>query len=101
MKSRICFFLFLVLSLLSGCSLIGAEIGKEVDRSIQSDTDDPHKYETQYFVEGLDTDIEIVKAIFTQPEKEQPYVVPDPCKDENTYQVCSVKKGCWCENDNN
>ncbi len=100
MKSRIIFLSFLVLPLLSCCSLIGAEIGEEVDRTIQRDTDDPHKYEADYFVEGLKTDIEIVKAILAKPEKEQPYVVPNPCKEEGTFQVCSVKKGCWCEKHN-
>jgi hypothetical protein len=53
-------FLFL-LPLLPGCSLIGASIGEEVDKSIIGDNEKAHKYESQYMVEGLEEDIKIIE----------------------------------------
>ncbi|MCG8489778.1 MAG: hypothetical protein MI756_20075 [Chromatiales bacterium] len=88
-------FICLLLSVLSGCSLIGAKIGQKVDDSAFGDAENKHKYEAQYMVEGLEEDIAIIQAILAGPESE--YVDPDPCKDENSIQVCTVKKGCWCE----
>ena len=87
----------IIIPLLSGCSVIGAEIGEEVDRSALGDSEDRHKYEAQYMVEGLETDVEIIKAILTKPEEEPPYIVDNQCKEKDTVQVCSAKKGCWCE----
>ncbi|MGD8912984.1 MAG: hypothetical protein PVJ68_09620 [Candidatus Thiodiazotropha sp.] len=93
-------YLFL-LPFLSGCSLIGAKIGKEVDRSIFGDIENKHKYESKYMVEGLEEDIEIIKEIFSKKESENKYIDPDPCKDINSIQICTLKKGCWCEIENN
>ncbi len=92
MKISLLLFVFL-----TGCSLIGANIGKQVDKSIFGDEENPHKYESQYMVEGLEEDIEVVKEIFGKTEKSNEYVDPDPCKDTNSIQVCTLKKGCWCE----
>jgi hypothetical protein len=96
MRSLIIFTFILVLFFISGCSIIGAELDKDFNR----DTVHPHKYESWYFFEGLETDIEILRAILTQPENEAPITVPNPCKSKGTFQVCSVKKGCWCEEQN-
>jgi hypothetical protein len=93
-------FLF-SLPFLPGCSLIGANIGKEVDKSIFGDIENKHKYESQYMVEGLEEDIEIIKEILGKTEKDNKYVDPNPCKDINSIQVCTFKKGCWCEIKNN
>jgi hypothetical protein len=90
-----------LLPLLSSCSFIGAKIGKEVDESILGDDENKHKYETQYMVEGLEEDIQIIKAIFADSEKVVEDNDPDPCKDINSIQVCSLRKGCWCEVRNN
>jgi hypothetical protein len=90
------FFLFL-----TGCSLIGAGIGKEVDNSIFGDKENRHKYESQYMAEGLEEDVEIIKEILRKSDKSNEYVDPDPCKAINSIQVCTLKKGCWCEVKNN
>jgi hypothetical protein len=98
MRSLIIFTFILVLFFISGCSVIGAELDKDIDRSKHRDTEHPHK--SRYFSKGLEADIEILRAILTQPEKEAPITVPNPCKSKGTFQVCSVKKGCWCERQN-
>jgi hypothetical protein len=87
----------LIFPFLAGCSLIGANIGKQVDKSIIGDEENRHKYESQYMVEGLEEDIVILKEMLTKPNKSNKYVDPDPCKDTNSIQVCTLKKGCWCE----
>ncbi|MEJ2620986.1 MAG: hypothetical protein P8163_12170 [Candidatus Thiodiazotropha sp.] len=87
----------LLLSVLSGCSLIGAKVGQEVDDSVLGDDENRHKYEAQYMVEGLEEDIAIIQAILAAPEGEREFVDPDPCKDANSIQVCTLKTGCWCE----
>lgn len=87
--------------ILSSCSLLGAKIGKEVDDSAFGDTENKHKYEAQYMAEGLEEDVEIIKAIFSKAEKRPNYIDPDPCKEKDSIQVCTVKKGCWCENISN
>ena len=87
----------LMTPLLMNCSLIGAELGEEVDRSVHSDAESSSKYEALYFAKGLEWDLEIIKALLTRPPEESIYVVTQPCQGENTVQVCSVKKGCWCK----
>lgn len=87
-----------IILLLPGCSLVGYMVGKEVDRSALGDSVDKHKFETQYMLEGMEIDIEITKAILSQPEQEPVLVVDTgPCKEQDTIQVCSVKRGCSCE----
>lgn len=99
-KMKTYIILILLFPLLTGCSLSGVLAGSKVDDSVYGDTEDPHKYKSQYMVEGLETDIEIIKAILHEPEKEPPFVVNDPCLEQNSVQVCSAKKGCWCEKNN-
>jgi hypothetical protein len=97
MNSSVILLAATFVSLLSGCSLIGAELGEEVDESSLGDASRPQKYQAQYFEEGLEIDAEIIKALLHEPEVESPYVVDYPCKGGGRIQVCSVKKGCWCE----
>jgi hypothetical protein len=87
----------LLFPFLAGCSLIGASIGKQVDKSIFGDEENRHKYESQYMVEGLEEDVVIFKEMLTKQNKSDAYVDSDPCKDTNSIQVCTLRKGCWCE----
>jgi hypothetical protein len=87
-----------IILLLPGCSLMGFMLGKEVDRFAAADSGDKHKYETQYMLEGMEIDIELARAIISQAEQEPAYIVDTgPCKEPDTTQVCSVRKGCSCE----
>jgi hypothetical protein len=98
LKMRRLMILIFIILLLPGCSLVGYMLGKEVDRSAPGDSVDKHKFETQYMLEGLEIDIEITKAILSQPEQKPEFIVDTgPCKEQNAIQVCSIKRGCSCE----
>jgi hypothetical protein len=90
-------YCLLIIPFLTGCSLLGAGIGKAVDRSFIGDDDDRHKYESEYMVEGLQEDVVIIQEMLTRPEKSSTYIDPDPCKGINSIQVCTLSEGCWCE----
>jgi len=74
----------------TGCTIIGNKVGKSLDSG------DSTKYEDKYTEKGADADIEVIKAIFFSNHKE-PEIDTRACKDPNTRQICTVKKGCWCE----
>ena len=87
-----------IILLLPACSLVGMKFGEELDRSLADGPEDLHQYESYYLVEGLKWDIEIAKAILSQPEQEPEFIVDTgPCIQPNTIQVCSIRQGCSCE----
>ena len=83
--------LILIISIfLHGCSVIGNQLGEIVD-----ETTGEEKYQDKYTLEGLEEDIEIINEIFTREEEEE--FDNRACKEPGTHQVCTFKKGCWCE----
>ena len=76
--------------ILYGCSVVGNQLGKVVDKTTGED-----KYQEQYTREGLEEDVEILKEIFTREEQEE--IDNRACKEPGTHQVCTYNKGCWCE----
>jgi len=70
---------------ISGCSVIG-EMADEI-LVIKG---------AEFGALGSEIDSEIIQDILTTEETKE---VPDnlACPEEGTRQVCTAKKGCWCE----
>ena len=94
MKSLITIFIFIAIT---GCTIVGSEIGEEIDEIMGSGGDE---YETMLAEEGLETDIEILKSIINNLGKEEvAEEVTDniACAEPPSRQICTALKGCWCE----
>jgi hypothetical protein len=81
--------LFCAISLNISCSLIGHELGENVDKATGKD-----KYADQYAEEGLEVDVEIVKAILKK-SKENKETWNDPWVAEQELKYCSQIPSCW------
>ena len=82
---------------ITGCTIIGGEIGREIDEGLGVGGDE---YETALAEVGLEADIEILTAIYNNMGKEEVTVEEIDtiaCKKPSTRQVCTALKGCWCE----
>ena len=82
--------LLFILTTNTGCSIIGNKVGKSLDSG------DSTRYEDKYTSKGAEADIAIIQAIFFSHD-EEPEIDTRACKEPNTRQICTVKKGCWCE----
>lgn len=94
MKNLITLFIFISIT---GCTILGGEIGEEIDEVMGSGGDE---YETMLAEEGLETDIEILKTIINNlGEEEVVEEVTDnvACAEPSSRQICTALKGCWCE----
>lgn len=82
---------------ISGCTIIGGELGREIDEGLGVGGDE---YETALAEIGMETDIEILMAIYNNFGKEE-FAVEEidniACKEPTARQVCTALKGCWCE----
>ncbi len=58
-----------ILPFLSSCSVFGGLLGNAVDDSVFGDDENKNKYESQYVVEGLQEDVEFIKAMLSSDEK--------------------------------
>lgn len=76
---------------LSGCSLIGNQLGKAVDDAVDED-----EYQYQYTIEGLEADIDIAKALLSR-DQDDSLLQELTCNDPSPRKVCSAVDGCWCE----
>lgn len=81
---------------ISGCSIIGGKIGREIDEGLGHGGDE---YETALAEIGMETDIEILMAIYNSGKEEVAVEEIDDfaCKEPTARQVCTALKGCWCE----
>ena len=86
MNLRICLLIFATL-VAGGCSILGSKLGSNVDKALGKD-----KYETQYAIEGLEVDIEIIKALVEKREKQ---VWDGPWTDPAKTYLCSEIPSCW------
>lgn len=80
--------------LLSGCTVIGALVGNEVDEHLNED-----KYGVDYAGIGLEADIDVIKYLIAPKSTE---AAPEPdrgiCENPDEINTCSAIKGtCWCE----
>jgi hypothetical protein len=81
--------LFCTIALNVGCTLIGYKLGEKVDKATDRD-----KFANQYAEEGLDVDVEIVKALLSRSEKNQE-TWNDPWVEEQQQKYCSQVPSCW------
>jgi len=82
---------------INGCTIIGGEIGREIDEGLGVGGDE---YETALAEVGMEADIEILTAIYNNMRKEEVTVEEIDtiaCIKPSTHQVCTALKGCWCE----
>jgi len=80
---------FCVITLISGCTLIGYKLGESVDKATDSD-----KFANQYAGEGSDIDIEIGKALLAKKDKIKE-TWNDPWVKEQEQKYCSQIPSCW------
>ena len=82
---------------INGCTIIGGELGREIDEGLGTGGDE---YETALAEAGMETDFEILTAIYNNMRKDEVAVeeIDDfACKEPTARQVCTALKGCWCE----
>ena len=91
MKRNIILLLFLSLI---GCSLIGHELGRAVDKAT-GETNNENR--TNGTAEGLKLDAEMIEAFLNKRKKKEKEIDTRACTKPNTHQVCTASKGCWCE----
>ncbi|WP_293931734.1 hypothetical protein [Iodobacter sp.] len=81
------------LAALSGCTLLGAVIGKQLDDHRENPI-----YENKLAAEGFNVDVELIKGIVNSPKKAEPWEEKSLCEINIEKRVCSAKSGeCWCE----
>ena len=82
---------------ISGCTIIGGNIGREIDEGLGVGGDE---YETALAEIGMETDVEILMAIYNNLGNEEVAVEEIDniaCKEPTSRQICTALKGCWCE----
>ncbi len=87
--------LFFYVITITGCTVVGNKLGKSFDSG------DSTRHEDKYTKKGASVDAAIIEAIFFSDDAGHEHEADTGvCSEPGTRQICTAKKGCWCEKNN-